>query len=344
MELSREQCLNIKGYGILLIVIHNFVDHLMGINCNEMAYYQAHTDAFIQGVLSPAALWYVFAFAGWIGVALFLFASGYGLTRKYGCQSISHGDYIWKHLVKLWILLVPVYLLYFITYHCVLGGEHNWYSLIAQLTFTINFLDYGTNSFISEPRVYWFFGAILQFYILFLALRKMSNRWLWITALLALGFNYLILYRTYDVMMWWTRQNAIGWMVPFVMGMLAARIPFRPRKRLCLIVCLTALPLLVLSLTIKALAPFTEVFTVLFFVSLTGLLTMRLMTLLGVISASLFVIHPFVRMLCYNGSGHFHVSELSMVGIYIVAVVALSWIHHIILKKVQTGWLRAKNE
>ena len=38
MVLTREQSNGMKGYAILLIMIHNFVDHLMGIGCNEMAY------------------------------------------------------------------------------------------------------------------------------------------------------------------------------------------------------------------------------------------------------------------------------------------------------------------
>ena len=84
MELSRQQCDNIKGYAILLIVVHNFVDHLLGIHCNEMAYSQANTDAFLSGVFSSAAVWQLFSFAGWVGVVMFLFLSGYGLMRKYG--------------------------------------------------------------------------------------------------------------------------------------------------------------------------------------------------------------------------------------------------------------------
>ena len=343
MELSKAQCHNIKGYAILLIVIHNFVDHLLGIYCNEMAYAQENTDAFLEGVCSSAAVWQLFAFAGWIGVTLFFFLSGYGLTRKYGNDTLSHGAYFKSHVTKLWKLLVPVYLLYFTIYHYVFLQEHNWQSVFAQLTFTINLLDYGKNCFLSEPGVYWFFGAILQFYLLFLVLRRLSDKWLWIICVISLVFNYLAIYTLSADASWWVRQNAIGWMAPFIMGILAARTPVREQSRQRKIqwnasICLMALPLLGLCLTIKALAPLAEVFTILFFVGLTGLFTSRFFAYLGIISASLFVIHPLVRMICYNIFGTGHLSTLVLVAIYLVFVFLLSWIHHIILKKYSTSF------
>ena len=194
MSLSRTQCQNIKGWAIMLIVIHNFVDHLMRFYCNEMVYSQDNTDAFLGIGFTPTAVWQLFAFVGWIGVALFLFLSGYGLTSKYGDRQINTVSYIKSHVIKLLWLLVPVYLLYFFIYHYGFGHEHNWQSVVAQLTFTINFLDYGNNSFLTEPGVYWFFGAIMQFYLFFLVIRKLKDRWLWIIAIAGVALNYLVLY------------------------------------------------------------------------------------------------------------------------------------------------------
>ena len=45
-------------------------------------------------------------------MALFIFLSGYGLTVKYGTRELRCGPYIKSHLVKLWRLLVPVYIIY----------------------------------------------------------------------------------------------------------------------------------------------------------------------------------------------------------------------------------------
>lgn len=338
MELSRRQCDNIKGYAILLIVVHNFVDHLLGIHCNEMAYAQTHTDAFLSGVFSSAAVWQLFSFAGWIGVVMFLFLSGYGLMRKYGIGPIQPGVYIKSHLAKLWRLLVPVYLLYFVIYHYGFQQDHNWQSVMAQMTFTINLLDYGKNCFLTEPGVYWFFGAILQFYLLFLAIRRLDNRWLWLIGALSLTLNYIVIYTFSDDASWWVRQNAIGWMVPFVMGILAAKMPIRERqprqqRSMNVVLCLVALAFLASCLTIKALAPFTEAFTIVFFVALTGIFSYRIIAYCGVISASLFVIHPFVRIICYHFFSTSQLSTTVMVAIYLITVFVLSGLHHLILKR-----------
>ena len=341
MELSRQQCDNIKGYAILLIVVHNFVDHLLGIHCNEMAYSQANTDAFLSGVFSSAAVWQLFSFAGWVGVVMFLFLSGYGLMRKYGTAPIQPCAYAKSHLAKLWRLLVPVYLLYFVIYHYGFQQDHNWQSVIAQLTFTINLLDYGKNCFLTEPGVYWFFGAILQFYLLFLAIRRLDNRWLWFIVALSLTLNHIVIYTFNADASWWVRQNAIGWMVPFVMGMLAARMPMREQQRrhqlsINVVLCIVALIMLSICLVIKALAPFTEVFTILFFVALTGIFSSRIIAYCGAISASLFVIHPFVRMICYHYFSTSQLSTIAMVAIYLIAVFVLSGLHQLIMKRYST--------
>ena len=212
MELTRKQCNGMKGYAILLIMIHNFVDHLMGMGCNEMAYSPAATADFISMATSQLSIWHIFSFTGWIGVALFLFASGYGLTRKYGSGNVNTSHFIRRHLVKLWILLIPVYLLYVMVQHFWCGEPHNWQSIITQLTFTINLLSYRNNQFVIEPGVYWFFGVILQFYLVFLFIQKWKTNWLAGLILCSLALHYFFLYNTNDDTMWWFvfRQSDIA--------------------------------------------------------------------------------------------------------------------------------------
>ena len=61
MTLTREQCNGLKGYAILLIVIHNYVDHIMGMGCNEMAYSQAATTDFTTMVMTQPSIWHFFS-------------------------------------------------------------------------------------------------------------------------------------------------------------------------------------------------------------------------------------------------------------------------------------------
>ena len=153
MNLTKEQSLNLKGYAITLIMIHNYVDHVLSSYCNEMGYHQAYTDAFLSRLWPVPSVWHCFAFAGWIGVAVFLMLSGYGLTRKYGGQPVDQRLYVKRHATKLWLLLIPVYLLFVLIYHFGYGEPHNLLSVIAQCSFTINLFSYGDNGLIMEPGV-----------------------------------------------------------------------------------------------------------------------------------------------------------------------------------------------
>lgn len=62
--MSKEQTNFIKGIGILLIMIHNYVDILLDINSNEMIYSQDFTDAFLSHVFTADSIWYIFSFVG----------------------------------------------------------------------------------------------------------------------------------------------------------------------------------------------------------------------------------------------------------------------------------------
>jgi peptidoglycan/LPS O-acetylase OafA/YrhL len=334
MKLTREQCNGMKGYAILLIMIHNFVDHLMGMGCNEMAYSPTATADFISMATSQLSIWHIFSFTGWIGVALFLFVSGYGLMRKYGSEAVNKSHFVRRHVIKLWILLIPVYLLYVLVQQYWCGEPHNWQSIIAQLTLMINLLSYGDNQFVIEPGVYWFFGAILQFYLVFLFIRKWRTNWLIAALVCLLALHYFFLYHTNDDTMWWFRQNCIGWGAPFMLGMLAARTRWQPTKWLLAIICLVSFVTLFFCLTTKALTPFTEVCTILFFGSLSLLLNIKAINAIGIISASIFVIHPFMRMVLYKALSNCDIGVAAMVAIYIISVLVLSLIHHLLYKRV----------
>ena len=74
--------------------------------------------------------------------------------------------------------------------------------------------------------------------------------------------------------------------------------------------------------------PFTEVFTILFFGCLVLLVNLRFINLIGVISASIFVIHPFVRMILYKAFENNGLSLTPMVIIYLITVALFSIIHY----------------
>lgn len=333
MNLSREQCLNMKGVGILLIMVHNYVDLLMGIHCNEMSYTQAYTDAFVSHAFSSSAFWYILSYAGWIGVPLFFFVSGYGLTKKYGSNSeLKVFPYLKSHVIKLWKLLVPVYLLYAVIYHYVFGEYIWWKAMLSVMTFTANF--YGDIFF--DPGVYWFFGVILQFYVLFLVFRRLSVRWLYVLLAAFVVIHYIALYFTGETTMIWVRHNFTGWGAPFILGMIAAKNGFDIPERWKLPVCIGSFCLLWLCLTWKPMVPLAELTFVVFAVSLVKMMAFKPMAFIGAISASIFVVHPFVRMVFYQTISPIRgqtTHPVTMTVLYIVTALLLSWGHHILLKK-----------
>ena len=333
MNLTKEQCHNIKGYAIFIIMVHNFVDHLLGINCNEMYYTQYVTDAFAANLFTKSSIWYIFSFAGWIGVAPFLFLSGYGLTKKYGNHKIEYAAYCKHHVIKLLKLLVPVYLLYVLVACLVFDTAFSLQSFIAHLTFTINFFKFDNSGFIIDPGVYWFFGAILQFYLIFPLIKNFSTKKLWIIVISFVLIYYFNLYViSDDYFSEWTRHNFIGWTIPFILGMIAARGKLTLTKSQCIIIFPISLLLLFMCLTHKILTPFTEVLTIISFISFVHMITLRAVSFLGIISASLFVIHPFVRMFFYNS---FDASEkvLVITLAYLFISILLAYLHDKLLKK-----------
>ncbi len=320
-----------KGIGILLIMVHNYVDHLMDINCNEMHYSQEVSDIFLSNIFTSSFFWYILSFAGWIGVPIFIFLSGYGLTKKYGTSRIEVPLYIRSHLIKLWKLLLPIYLLYVIISHCCFGQNYLIKGILTVCTFTANF--YGDNYL--EPGVYWFFGVILQFYIIFLLLRKLSVRWLCALLVGFLVIHYVALYFMSEWSMVWVRHNFTGWGASFILGIIAARKDIHLPKHYEWAISLLSFCFLWVCMTIKPLTPFAELTSIVFIISLGQKFTFKPFEFIGLISASIFVVHPLIRMIFYHTISlpHGQTSQpIIMTLAYFLIVILVSLGHHILLK------------
>ena len=334
MNLSKEQCFRIKGLAILLIMLHNYVDVLLDIDCNEMEFSLATVETFLNHVFRADSIWYILSFAGWVGVPSFFFLSGYGLTKKYGMQQrLAPGSYIKNHLIKLWMLIIPVYLVYFALY------PTNLKSFVTQLTFTNTLLRYGKNGIDIYPGMYWFGAAILQFYLLFLVFRKLSNRWLWILCGAFVVFHYLIIYYANVDTMKWTRFNCLGWGETFILGIIAARNQYRcctVSKRWNVVVCVVSLMALGVCMVTRWLAPLVEVSSIVFFISLSRIMNFKWVGFVGLISASIFVIHPLVRRVFYSV---YLAPDQPLITTIIYAIITIisAWIHNRILK-----WFNSK--
>ena len=122
--LTKENSQVLRGLAILSIMMHNFL-HLerWGFSGeNEMSFVQAKADAFFS-VLSAGqtsffgVLCELFSFAGWLGVPVFVFLTGYGVAvqsdahiRGVNSGAVNEGNrfyYIKKQWLKLFVLMLP---------------------------------------------------------------------------------------------------------------------------------------------------------------------------------------------------------------------------------------------
>lgn len=332
MNLSREQCTILKGLAIILIMLHNFVDNLLVINCNEMSFIQENTDIFLNGLTTNKFIWYILSYAGWIGVPVFLFLSGYGLTKKYNSVAqFNTFTYLKNHLVKLLKLLLPVYALYVFFDWFIFHNPNDVKSVLAHATLTINLLHYGREgAFRLEPGVYWFFGAIMQFYILFIFIRKLSIKWLSCLAIVFIIIHYTLLYSASIDFMEWCRHNFIGWGFPFVLGIIAAKSSRDIPAQLILPTCIGSFIVLCVSLVIKPISPLVEPSSIAVLICISNACRYRWVYWVGAISASIYVIHPFIRLLYVNKFATMNY-PLAMTIIYVIPVILISWIHHRLL-------------
>ena len=168
MTVKKTDTALLKGISILMIMLHNFCHHLpKSVTENEYSFgierFEQLCTYISQG--GPHVVLNIFSHFGHYGVPLFLFLSGYGLVCKYELssprryhRSLRHRlandfSFLWKHMIKLWKLMLPAIALYWA--YCM--WEHKpWQveagDLAAMLTFTSNF-------FIKRNLILVFHGA-----------------------------------------------------------------------------------------------------------------------------------------------------------------------------------------
>lgn len=111
MYISKTEINAIKGLSILTIVIHNVVHILTPVVENEFHFSRPAVTTFIE-CFCDYPITYFFSFFGWVGVSCFVFASAYGLSVKYDHKEINILQYLKRHYLKLFLLLLPAFSIY----------------------------------------------------------------------------------------------------------------------------------------------------------------------------------------------------------------------------------------
>lgn len=174
-QLSKDQITLFKGVAILLIVLHNYVHLISGVTENELLYNAGVVKKFITSLQYPDRIFNsLISFLGHYGVQIFIFCSGYGLTKKYkAADKINYRKYIIPQAVKIYGLLITGLLFTVAVRINTFNGEA--VRAIINNLLMINTFSYKTIFEYVGP--FWFFGLILQLYLLYPFLLRIIRKY-----------------------------------------------------------------------------------------------------------------------------------------------------------------------
>lgn len=342
--LNRQQCQALRGIAIIGIFLHNYCHWLKGIvRENEYQYFERNVSG-LDGVMANAD-WnlplHLLSFFGHYGVPLFLFLSAYGLVLKYEAgPSLSSGwaplkgswRFVRYHFLKLFKMMVAGYVAFvlvdFITPH------HHHYQLLdilAQLLMFNNVLP--DPDHIIWPGPYWFFGLMLQLYIVYRLLLYRRHWGVTVALMVVCTLAQLLMSPESEALNRY-RYNFMGGMLPFGLGLLCARFPMYLNKTYCWVFALAS----VLMIYSQSHNYFSWLLVPLFVCSLGFTIVkvlpswmMRPLEWMGSISGALFVCHPITRkiLIPLSHGGDVYAGLL----LYTVSSICLAWLFSELLKR-----------
>jgi len=233
--ISKKDTLLLKGIGILLIIIHNFLHKVKPVYFeNEFSFnpiiFGNYWSAFLD---NPYNIFqYLFSYFGHYGVQIFIFCSGYGLAMNYIDKELKFFTFIKKRLLKLYpVFIMAVGMVVFLRY-AILRAPFSFeyiYDVVFRLTLVANFIP-GKQLSISGP--FWFYSLIIQLYICFYFLIKYfknNTKILW--GILGLSYGTIFLFQPYmlekNLSLYF---NFVGNLPVFVLGIILAINAFDFRK------------------------------------------------------------------------------------------------------------------
>ena len=358
--LTRTECTAMRGIAILAIILHNYCHYVKGIvKENEYQFFDKRIDGLWEALTSPDEFlpMHLLSFFGHYGVPVFLFLSGYGLVRKYEKESRRQGhdsgensatspldsfSFLRYHYLKLLRMLIVGFVL-FIMVDAVTPGRFpfHWDNVIAQLLMYINVLPEPDK--IIWPGIYWFFGLMMQLYIVYRLLLYRRSSW-YVVALIVVCWLLQVFCDPDGDTLNRLRYNFIGGMLPFGLGICFGRSlgegvrsqesgvsrillgQTLPSKVIyCLLTPVSCLLLFLMSFSFHAWLwiPVVVIIGTIAFVKALPTVILKLFVFFGTYSAAIFVAHPIARKLFITVAWQRDAYDGLM--LYFVAAIGLSW-------------------
>ena len=357
--LNRTECNILRGVAIVGIVLHNYCHWLRPIvKENEYQFNQHNVDWFNNVMahgFNERTFFHLLSFFGHYGVPIFLFLSAYGLVIKYeGAKTQSLSDngstnepnalsFLRYHWLKLFRMMIVGFAA-FVLVDAMTEGQHHYevMDIVAQMGLFNNLLPNPDD--IIWPGPYWFFGLMLQLYIVY-RLFLYRKGWMWVVAFIAVCTIIELLCDPNGEPLNRWRYNFVGGMLPFGLGLLYAKYMRNVSLRIYGAMFIISL----LFIRFGSNHFFTWLFVPMFVCS-AGISFVKLLSYwntrypkytlgiaktfdwLGVISAALFISHPITRKIIIpiSRSGDYWTGLL----LYIIASVCVAWLFKEIMRRV----------
>ena len=334
--LSRSECNIMRGFAILFIIVDNITHLFKGVFMDsEFLYRWSSVEGFLNNLTHPDSLlpFNLISFYCPYGVMLFIFLSGYCLTLKYekgNGRGTSTKSFIGGHYQKLFVMQLKGLALYLFVLFMFYPDEVVPKSIIYQFLLVGNLKP----SWQCMPFPYWFFGMIMEMYVIYRLVIYNRKDWVAI-ALTVFSIVVMVFFDPMSDKLYYLRMNCFLAIMPFCMGVLAARhlnagsLSLNKTSAcigwfLLAFVLLTAckfnfyswliLPVFVLATAVPLVKLFMKV-----------RLFDSAFSWLGAMSGVLFVVHPTVREILIdriNTSGNFY----GMLVVYLLVTFGISMI------------------
>ena len=342
-----------RGIAILAIMLHNYCHYVKGIaKENEYQFLTKRCDRLWEALTSPDEYlpMDLLSFFGHYGVPVFLFLSGYGLIKKYESDDylnhssflIPHSSFLRYHYLKLLRMLIVGFVL-FIMVDAVTPGRFpfHWDNVIAQLLMYINVLPEPDK--IIWPGIYWFFGLMLQLYIVYRLLLYRRSSW-YVVALIVVCWLLQVFCDPDGDTINRLRYNFIGGMLPFGLGIFCGRwnvecgmrlpsradsaaglLSFHILHSTFLVFPVSCLLIIAMSFSFHAWLwiPVVIIIGTIAFVKALPAAILKFFVFFGTYSAAIFVAHPIARKLFITVAWQRDAYDGLM--LYFVAAIGLSW-------------------
>lgn len=347
--LSKAECSAMRGIAILGIMLHNYCHWLnFAVKENEYQFHSDRAAAFWQSLTTPDGMLPIqlLSFLGHYGVPVFLFLSGYGLVLKYEREnepSYRPLPFIKFHYLKLLRMMIPGFI-FFIIIDIITPRSFHFYcpQLLEQGLMVINIFPDPARWI--WPGPYWFFGLMLQLYIIY-RLLLFRRHWGWTAGLILVCFIAQMACSPDGDTLKYLRYNSIGGILPFGLGILTARYLTHFRINISrwqwTILCLVLSAAIVVMSLYEITWYFVPVVIILATIAMVKALPSWLMSWMiwtGGISAAMFVTHPAMRKIFIPVSHRGDVYDGLM--LYVIAAIGVAWAFTLLIQKIQKPLLK----